>query len=367
MVDRDINLVGIADMGKLTEPRKLRFNIHEFESLPQRRNEFIETPSLMCHGYEWRLKLYPRGRGDGQFVSVFLRCVDIDGPKVTKFTLSIPSSAKPEFTARIANIIISGWSEYARRDYILNPTKNCLVEGTLTIEVDIAVALESDSLRKYNPENTLSKDMLKMLEKANNEETADVVFQIGLDLVYAHSPILAARAPALAALVGDYDKKTPIPINDVDPAVFRMLLRHIYGGEIPNDDVLRENARTLIDAANKYGCSDMKLVAESEVASMAITTQNCADLILYADAKNCALLKEAAIDFFVANADEVMESDGFAMVKESSKIMGELMLTGLGKKEPSLRVGTLRRKLKERGLELDGSKEMLIKRLESKV
>ena len=83
------------------------------------------------------------------------------------------------------------------------------------------------------------------------------------------------------------------------------------------------------------------------------------------------------MEFFVENAQEVMASEGFELVKESPAVMAELMDVALGgsKKRPAssgvdttrdfkrMRVATLRQKLEEKGLDVDGSKAMLVSRL----
>ena len=74
-----------------------------------------------------------------------------------------------------------------------------------------------------------------------------------------------------------------------------------------------------------------------------------------------------------------MKSDGFEQVKESPAIMAELMVVGFGgsteRPAPSdpdgerdykrMSVSTLRKKLDEKRFDVDGSKEMLISRLEA--
>jgi hypothetical protein len=48
-------------------------------------------------------------------------------------------------------------------------------------------------------------------------------------------------------------------------------------------------------------------------------------MILLGDVKNCALLKEAAIEFFTENAKSVKASSGWAKIRESTALMNELM------------------------------------------
>ena len=174
------------------------------------------------------------------------------------------------------------------------------------------------------------------------------------------------------------DPDTPIPIVDVQVDVFRMLLRYVYGGDIPTKNIIKDQAKAIINAANRFECTGLKLTAEAELATTGITTENAAELILFADATNCAMLKENSMDFFVNNTQEVMASEGFAQVKESPSVMAELMDVALGgsKKRPAssivdderdykrMRVATLWQKLDGKGLAVDGAKDILISRLE---
>ena len=85
------------------------------------------------------------------------------------------------------------------------------------------------------------------------------------------------------------------------------------------------------------------------------------------------------MEFFVKNSDEVMASEEFEQVAESPEIMREMMaaMSSANKKRSAssdadsgrdykrMRVATLRQKLDEKKLDVDGSKEMLISRLEA--
>ena len=98
-----------------------------------------------------------------------------------------------------------------------------------------------------------------------------------------------------------------VPITNVKPDIFRHVLYYVYGGNV-SDEELKANAKDLIDAADKFGIVSLKLEAEAcYVKSITISVHNLMDNLLYADSKNCALLKEAVIDFMVENGQGVLE------------------------------------------------------------
>jgi len=110
------------------------------------------------------------------------------------------------------------------------------------------------------------------------------------------------------------------------------------------------------------------------VASRSITVANVVECILFADAKGCALLKEYAVSVFTARSKDVMNSESFMELAKSPKLMKELMMSVVdyggtppmeGDDFGMMSVITLRKRLEEKGLDIDGSKEVLISRLES--
>ena len=156
---------------------------------------------------------------------------------------------------------------------------------------------------------------------------------------------------------------TTIPITNVKPEIFHHLLYYVYGGKIA-DANLKANAKDIVDACDRYEVVNLKLEAEAIlVASTTITIDNVMELFLYAEEKNCALLK-------VENLDEAIKKLSFEN-DVPGQYMKDLMTSmARGKKESNTssdatdsstaRVGTLRRMLHEKGLDIDGSREAMI-------
>jgi len=379
--------------GVASEWKTIRAVFHNFAFLPSKRGVHTESKVLKCHGLEWQIELYPGGHPnsseDDVFVLIYLSCQSCTDTNKIKanFRTRIPSAGKAKeggFDIYSTNDIPSesldwGMGDLVKREDVLDISKNYLVDGNLTVEVDIQVML--DKPLAWTPTNTVCSDMLAFFDAADADST-DISFEICSEeenaLLYAHGPILAARCPSLASLAEECGPDASIPIVDVQADVFRMILCYVYGGKVPAKDIIKEQAKDIIRAADKYGCTGLKLAAEAEMAAAGITSENAAELILFADATNCAMLKEVAMEFFAENAQAVMASKGFNQVAESPAIMREMMAIGFGgrKKRPAssnadserdykrMRVSTLRQKLDDRSLDVDGSREMLVSRLE---
>jgi hypothetical protein len=165
------------------------------------------------------------------------------------------------------------------------------------------------------------------------------------------------------------DELCPIQITVVSPNVFRHLLNYVYGGQVTAGE-MKLHATEIIDASDKYGIPNLKLEAEDcLVGASTFSVENIMDHLLYADSKNCALLKEAAIDFIVETKVEIIKKVSF---KDVPGTLVSDVLTALsraeGKKDDfvTLRISDLCRKVHEMGMNVDGSREMLLAVLESR-
>ncbi|KAL7529113.1 hypothetical protein ACHAWF_002844 [Thalassiosira exigua] len=212
--------------------------------------------------------------------------------------------------------------------------------------------------------------MLRLLE---SEQDADVSFRVGTVVFAAHKLILRMNSQILFDFSGQLDDGSPISIDGITPAVFRAILRYIYGEEVPNVTGSTEHHSDVLDAANRFGVVGLKLAVETNlVESMAVTFDNAVDWLIFSDSKACPLLKEYALSVCTARAMDILDHDCFQKLKESPRLMEELMRE-LAKASnnndrfddgSSTSVNSLRKQLREKSLDMDGSKEMLISRLQ---
>ena len=384
----------VGEEGVASEWKTIRTTFRNFAGLSSKRGDRTKSPVHECHGLDWRIELFPGGdvisSEENEYITLRLASKSATNTKkvLAKFIIRVPStgiswSAEGQTGGQAYHTFSQnsawGYYDYAKREDVLDSSKNYLVDGNLTVEVDIQVMLDKPPV--WTPTNTISADMLKVLDDNDN---ADVLFDIGRGssprFFYAHRNILSIRCPALAELAEDSAPETPIPIGDVQADVFRMLLRFIYGGEVPSKDLINDQAKDIIRLADRFGCTGLKLTAEAKLAIAGITTDNAAELILFADGTNCAMLKEAAMEFFVRNSQAIMASEGYEQVAESPAIMREMVdaVVSGNKKRPAddsasgndrdykrMRVAELRRELDSKGLDVDGSTETLLSRLKA--
>jgi hypothetical protein len=332
------------------------------------------------------------------------------------------------------------------RQKILDRSQEILVGETsqsLVIEVVIQVCEDvemyewvSNGGHYFTPQNPCGKNLLKLLLDCNDEDSevggigggdADVHFQIKNEVLHAHKLILKMNAPELYLLCEDADDTTPpVPITGTSPEVFRIVLYYAYGGTFPKREPIKasnpdkepilKHGLEIIEAADRYGLIELKLLVETYlVAYRVMRKHNVADMLLFADAKNCALLKEYAFAYAISRSRDIINSELSAKLKESNSLLQELFVAaaeipeqqrrvsmggggGVGGsgssghghgggsgsstnnnhhhggsmeddddlvfRRSSLCVNELRIELHENDLDVDGSKEILISRLE---
>jgi len=379
---------------KSENPKERLFSItfDNFEELPSAKNQMALSSTFSCFGNQWRIKLNPGGSRASLtgMVAVFLeRCSE---GRELAIQHSFKFIGDVERMIRLDESVFAvsdswGWHDVLPRSEIIDD--GFLENGALTLYVGI-------QLDEFIPKNPASSIMLKLF---NDENSADVVFEICEQqksdsesdrkraktstekLYHAHRFILQHYSAELSAICATSDGMTPIIITDVKPEVFRHLLYYVYGGDISDDD-FAVHEKDFINAADKYGVTNLKLEAEVwYVNNTEITIDNVIDNLLYADAMNCALLKESVMDFIVESKEEVMQRVSFQDVpgdvckdllaaisrhyeKDSSSDDGEDE-TDVEKTFSKMRIRDLRQKLDKKGLglDIDGSREALIANL----
>ena len=390
--------------------RLFRVTFDKFEDLPSEKGHMVDSSEFSCFGTKWRVSICPGGTEDSVdgMIGVFLgRCSESEGRDLEiKYSVAICSNEEYYGSGRVLSQLSRdifapyndcwGWADVCSRKRIIgdNEFEGYLNKGALTVRVGL-------QLPDFIPKNPTSSIILKLF---NDENSADIVFEIDeqqkqpkgrkgngrkraktttAKLYHAHRLILQHYSPELSALCATSDGSAPIIINDVKPEVFRHLLYYVYGGEISDEEFL-DNERDLINAADKYGVTNLKLEAEVWcVKNTKITVDNMIDTLLYAHAMNCALLKESVMDFILENKKEVVQRVSFR--DAPGEVCNDLLAAVLRHDEDKdstdddddddenekdvekmcskMRIRDLRQMLDDKGLDIDGSREALIAKL----
>jgi hypothetical protein len=157
-------IVGVAHVGTKpsppTEPHTMVFNFHNFANLTE--NNYT-SPSILCHGYHWKLCLYPNGMGMRTLDLYLCTCSAgrlLEGSvESIRAQFTVQASNHPASTRKFVpsffsnNITAIGSAKlWSREDAI----SYCDANGTLPIEVSLQVYPDSQKLNSWKPVNSIA-------------------------------------------------------------------------------------------------------------------------------------------------------------------------------------------------------------------
>ena len=359
----------------IIKPALLHFKFDGFVDLPSEVDSPVYSEvQTDCNGNKWRLMLLPGGEHDSDEPGCIALYLNPDSRSNESLGLAFSFAIKGsngaiydeldhEFSFNPSWPAGSGCGgDCIQRDTILDPNNKILKDGALCIDVRIQVKDTQDD--HYVPESKLSNRMLKLLESGDG---ADASFKVGTSTFSVHSHILRSSAPILAGHLPKSKKKSKVIIKGISPNAFKLVLAFVYAEQNPSDKEILEHGMALIDAADRYELVDLKMIVEHVlVRERILRIDNVCDYILFADAKSCPLLKEYAVTYLILNAKDVLKSEYSKPLKESGELLAEILMLVSDNNEDreTLAVNELRLELSKRKLDVDGSKEVLISRLE---
>eukprot|EP00985_Skeletonema_marinoi_P000084 scaffold22_cov225-Skeletonema_marinoi.AAC.12 len=234
----------------------------------------------------------------------------------------VPSSASPNDRHLVGSNLMTLFNMKGAN---ASANGSVLLNGTLVIDI-VVQALPKAPLTHtlFNP---FQRNMLNLFYSG---ERADISFEFGhfrQTSIRAHKFILETNAPALARLCECVDTSATVHIQDVSVEAFRFVLKYIYGGSPPNQQDVLKYGKEIIEAANRYGVSSLKLEIErSFIELRVVDTSNCLDFICFAQENSCTALKEYAISYLIARPQDVMNvSDSAERLKDSPDLMLEIL------------------------------------------
>ncbi|KAG8432286.1 hypothetical protein GDO86_016795 [Hymenochirus boettgeri] len=193
-----------------------------------------------------------------------------------------------------------GFKKYIRRDFLLDEANGLLPDDKLTLYCEVSVVQDSVNISGQSnsnnlkvPECRLADDMGYLWE--NRAFTDCSLFVEGREF-RAHKSILAARSPVFSAMFEhpmQESRKNRVYIHDVDPDVFKEMMRFIYTGKVSHLDNIADK---LLAAADKYALERLKVMCEESLCNN-LTVENVADVLILADLHSAEQLKAQAIDF----------------------------------------------------------------------
>ncbi|CAD6264781.1 unnamed protein product [Miscanthus lutarioriparius] len=272
------------------------------KNLPKRR---VLDGRLLAGGRTWTIVCFPRGvhedqSDNGEYLSLFAttKSKSRHGVKAVFQAFPMrrdgaPSLSHAKWSSEIHGVgsnggTVIGWLKFMKRSEL---ELGCyLVDGCVTFVCGI-IDLNS---------NDLHRRLRRLL----------LGWRRGV--LRATGPSLAARSPVFKAqLFGSMaDAQTDsITLHDVQPEVFRILLRFMYTDTVPTDTDLIKHLegssatdllQHLLAAADMYQLDRLKLMCAQKLWDC-VSPETVAATLVCAEMHNCSELKKMCIDFFVVD------------------------------------------------------------------
>ena len=304
------------------EVNKIRFewNIQQFELLTANRiyqsTEFQEEEGSL----KWRyLELSTNG------VSVFVKLIDKCNPSTDKRRIKMSIlNKKGEEVVQLKNTI--GWSYEISKQIAYD---SLLSDGSLTIWCEIKKRMDKHSEsnnddivaipKSYRPQCVANQLDTRMKRLFEDMKFSDVTLSVHGRQFQAHKCILTSSSKVFSAMFEHQTKETlsnHVEIEDIQPEVFRELLRFIYTGR-STLEVMETMAAKLLVAADKYLLDKLKSECEVHLLRQ-MSADNCMELLLLVSDQILSAdnLKQGAIDFLRRFPGEVMATDGWKKAKQ---------------------------------------------------
>ncbi|RLM75724.1 BTB/POZ and MATH domain-containing protein 2-like [Panicum miliaceum] len=279
----------------------------------------IKSAPFSVGGYTWIIEFYPDGQSmedcccccmsaASAFVSICDGAVTVNA----KYTLSLVDrdgrAAASWLWRRRSATVTYGWPHprsWGFKIFYLKPLlrfSRCLDDDRLKIRCQLTV-FTPPRTEDTTPAPAPPPELPGHLERALKDgRGADVTFGVAGREFRAHRVLLAARSPVFdAELLGpmaERDARRVVRIEDMEPAVFEMLLHFIYTDSPPGslEGYSTATAQDLLVAADRYGVERLKLMCAEKLCK-SIDVSTVMTTLALADQHHCQELKEACIAF----------------------------------------------------------------------
>ncbi|KAM0829863.1 hypothetical protein ACQ4PT_066597 [Festuca glaucescens] len=306
----------------------------EFELEYSETKNVVRSGVISVAGHVWRIYCYPLGNkkaNKGKYQSLYLRLVSKAKNATAIFEASILRSGDSRHVKRCTKVYppngirsqSRGWHEFVSRSSLEYYVK----DGLVTFLCGITVLHESSIAV---PDSDIQSHLGSLLDCSDG---ADVSFCVNGQTFHAHRAILAAQSPVFKAeLFGPMAEGTMacITLHEIEPLVFKALLRFVYTDSLPADRELGDShtdmIKHLLATADRYALDRLKLVCAQKLWE-SVSVDTVADALSCADVYSCQELRSRCIDFVMAEKNfkkTVLTESFMSLMQNFPSILAEL-------------------------------------------
>jgi speckle-type POZ protein len=141
----------------------------------------------------------------------------------------------------------------------------------------------------------------------DTQSMADVTFVVKNERIGAHSAIVVSASPVICSMLEEDKFKEGrtkvVEVDDIDPVVFKEMLRYLYTGKAPKLDE-DDMTEPLFVTADKYQIEALKDLCEQSLIRK-LTIQTVVHYLVLAHLYTAPQLLEASLKFLVEHKKEI--------------------------------------------------------------
>lgn len=316
----DMSTSPVAESWCYTQVKVVKFSymwtINNFSFCREEMGEVLKSSTFSSgpnDKMKWCLRVNPKGLDDESkdYLSLYLLLVSCPKSEVrAKFKFSLLNDKREETKAmesqrayRFVQGKDWGFKKFIRRDFLLDEANGLLPDDKLTLFCE---HLQHCLQKRWKHCTALPKELHLPLhckwccrQVSVVQDSVNVSGHTNTNTLKVPECRLAedlARSPVFNAMFEhemEECTKNRVEINDLDPEVFKEMMRFVYTGKAPNLDKMADN---LLAAADKYALERLKVMCEEALCSN-LSVENVADTLVLADLHSAEQLKAQAIDF----------------------------------------------------------------------
>ncbi len=289
----------------------------------------------------WQLECYPNGgtKAYNSYVSIYVSLLKSDRPELTAHVeLSIFERTKQgnikecfgndcdEYTFSLKSGS-EGWGfnrlillkdllekfEKAKENAI---TLECKLCYEVEVNVEPFMPSKVKKPRLEEPEQHQLKLADYLGQFFDSGKMADITFIIGNRELKAHKLVLSARSSVFAEMFESSSSPSRLKLEDTELNAFQDLLNFVYKDVMPNMEEAEDRTKKMLAIAERYKVPLFKIKCE-EILIKYISVNNCAELLLLADAHGASLLRQHALDYFCRHKEEIIKTAGWMNLKQN--------------------------------------------------
>lgn len=214
------------------------------------------------------------------------------------------------------------------KDALINDNLMIMFNTVANLTDNFLLQIDTSAKRLIHFEKRRLQQLDNLEQIVDDDKFSDVIFNVNGKVFHAHKIILTSQSQFFAGLFESdmkESKENLVTIEDINPDVFKEMLRFMYSGKV-ND--IKNVAHNLLAAADKYCLEDLKDLCEDTLCKN-LSIENAIDYLKLADFHNTPKLKQMTINYIASNGKYMIDLCEFKSIGDMHPNLINEIIRGL--------------------------------------